>query len=194
MRPGPELRRAALLDRDGVLNVDHGYVHRPDQWQWTEGAVAALARLQGAGYALVIVSNQSGLARGLFSQAQYQTLCDWLQADLARQGIRLDGIYHCPHLPDATVPAYRRDCACRKPAPGLMLQAAHELHLDLGGSLLFGDKGSDIEAGRAAGVGRCIGIEAPVDAGGKRYDIASARPDAIYPSLAAAVEALIAPP
>ncbi len=148
-------RRAAFIDRDGVINEDRGYVHRREDFAWRPGAVDALARLQRAGRALVVVTNQSGIARGLYTLADLQALHGWMQDELQRQGVALAGIYACPHHPQAVRPEFRSDCDCRKPQPGLILQAQRELLLDLAASCLFGDKASDIDAGRRAGVGRC---------------------------------------
>lgn len=156
LKPPPDspgsLQPAAFLDRDGVLNVDHGYVHRWADFEWMPGAVEALQWLQDQGWALVVVTNQSGLARGYYDAAAFESLCSAMSADLAERGITLSGIYHCPHLPDAQVPAYRQRCNCRKPAPGMLLRAANELRLDLQQSILVGDKASDMDAAAAAGL------------------------------------------
>jgi len=155
----PVLRKAAFLDRDGVINQDRAYVHRWEDFEFVPGAIEGMRRLQEAGYALVIVTNQSGLARGYYTEAQYQALTAALRAELARQGVKLDGVYHCPHHPKGTVPELSIDCDCRKPAPGMVLQAARELGLSLPDSLLIGDKPGDIEAARAAGVGRAYQVQ-----------------------------------
>jgi D-glycero-D-manno-heptose 1,7-bisphosphate phosphatase len=147
--------RAAFIDRDGVLNADHGYVFRIEDFHWLPGAIDALAALQQAGYALVVVTNQSGIARGLYTPAELDRLTAHIRTDLQRHGVTLAGHYACPHHPDALLPEYRTDCRCRKPQPGMIEQAAHEIGIDLAASCLFGDKASDIEAGRRAGVGRC---------------------------------------
>lgn len=158
------LRPAAFIDRDGVLNEDHGYVHRREDFQWLPGAIDALARLQQAGYTLVVVTNQSGIARGLYTLADLERLHAWVLDVLRRQGVALAGIYACPHHPQALLPEFRLNCVCRKPGPGLIEQAAREHGIDLAASCLFGDKASDIVAGRNAGVGRCWLVGAPVAA------------------------------
>ena len=153
------LRKAAFLDRDGVINLDRAYVHRWEDFEFVPGAIEGMRRLQAAGYALVIVTNQSGLARGYYTEAQYQALTQSLLNELKQQGVQVEGVYHCPHHPKGTVPELARDCDCRKPEPGLVLQAATELGLSLPDSILVGDKPSDIEAARAAGVGRAYLVD-----------------------------------
>jgi D-glycero-D-manno-heptose 1,7-bisphosphate phosphatase len=152
-------RKAAFLDRDGVINKDKAYVHRWEDFEFVPGAIDGMRRLQDAGYALVIVTNQSGLARGYYTKAQYQALTEAFHQALAGQGVKLDGVYHCPHHPKGSVPALAVDCDCRKPAPGMLLQATRELGLSLPDSILVGDKPSDIEAARAAGVGRAYLVQ-----------------------------------
>ena len=163
--------RAVFLDRDGVLNHDRGHVSRPEDFTWLPGVMHALRALRHAGWKLVVVTNQSGIARGLHGPGEYENLTAWMRADLAQHGIALDGVYHCPHLPDAPLAAWRRQCDCRKPAPGMLRRAARDLGLDLGACVMVGDKPSDVVAGRAAGVAACVRIaaiandvEAPADA------------------------------
>lgn len=150
----PALRKAVFLDRDGVINRDHGYVYRWEDFEFIPGAIDAMRLLKKAGYALVIVTNQSGIARGYYTEKQYKQLTAALQAELSRQGVSVDGIYHCPHHRQGTVAEYAIECDCRKPGPGLILQAARELGLSLPDSLLIGDKPTDIEAALLAGVGQ----------------------------------------
>jgi rfaE bifunctional protein nucleotidyltransferase chain/domain len=152
------LRKAAFLDRDGVINKDKAYVYKWDDFEFVPGVIEGLQRLQATGHALVVVTNQSGLARGYYTEKQYQELTAQFQSALDAFGIKLAGVYHCPHHPKGSVAALTTRCECRKPAPGLILKAAQELGLSLADSLLIGDKSSDIAAARAAGVGRAYKI------------------------------------
>ena len=153
MEPDPKfLRRAAFLDRDGVINVDRGYVFQRADFEFVPGVLEAAAQLANDGFALVVVTNQSGIARGLYSEDQFRALTAWMVDSFAAAHAPLAGVYSCPHHPTEGTGAYRRDCDCRKPAPGLLLRAAHDLNIDLGRSVLFGDKLSDLEAALAAGV------------------------------------------
>ena len=152
-------RQAAFLDRDGVINRDRAYVSRWEDFEFVPGAVDAMRRLKKAGYALVVVTNQSGIARGYYSEAQYQALTAAMQQALLDAGAAVDAVYHCPHHPKGKVAELAIDCDCRKPAPGMILRAAKELNLSLADSILVGDKPSDIEAARAAGVGRAYIVQ-----------------------------------
>ncbi len=190
--PAAGLRRAAFLDRDGVINVDHGYVYRREDFDFIPGALAACAELCRCGLALVIVTNQAGIGRGRYGEADFERLTDWMKGEFAAAGAPLAGVYHCPHHPEAALGAYRRACGCRKPAPGMLLTAARELALDPARSVLFGDKASDIEAAVAAGVHHRILLGTD----GRAMPPAGLAPQATarHPSLAAAVrsEALLA--
>ncbi|MGM3174744.1 D-glycero-beta-D-manno-heptose 1,7-bisphosphate 7-phosphatase [Dickeya lacustris] len=144
---------AVFLDRDGTINVDHGYVHEIDRFQFIDGVIDALIELKKMGYALVVVTNQSGIARGKFSEAQFETLTEWMDWSLADRGVDLDGIYYCPHHPEAVNDDYRQQCNCRKPEPGMLLDAERYLHIDMASSYMVGDKAEDMQAAKAAGVG-----------------------------------------
>ncbi|KAE9530159.1 D-glycero-beta-D-manno-heptose 1,7-bisphosphate 7-phosphatase [Testudinibacter aquarius] len=149
------MEKAIFLDRDGTVNVDHGYVHEIDQFDFINGSIEALAELKKMGYLLVLVTNQSGIARGYFSEEQFLQLTEWFDWSLADRGVDFDGIYYCPHLPDG-VGEYRQDCDCRKPKPGMLLQAIQELNIDPNRSFMIGDKIEDLMAGKAAGVAHNI--------------------------------------
>ena len=146
-------RPAVFFDRDGVLIEDCGYPHKPEHLALIPGAIAAVRRVNALGYAAVVVTNQSGVARGLFSEDQMHAFHDLLIQAFEAEGARFDAIYACPFLPDAEVEAYRHpDHPDRKPNPGMLLRAIADLDLDPARSLMVGDKASDMEAAARAGV------------------------------------------
>jgi D-glycero-D-manno-heptose 1,7-bisphosphate phosphatase len=145
-------RPAAFIDRDGVINVDLHHVGRPEDFHLLPRATEGLRTLAAQGYALVVVTNQAGIAKGLYDEAAYQHLTRHMASLLQADGVELAGVYHCPHHPQGTIGRYAVACDCRKPAPGMLLRAAADLDLDLTRSVLVGDKPSDTAAGRAAGV------------------------------------------
>lgn len=157
--PSTPLRKAAFLDRDGVINVDSGYVGRWEDFCFAPGIFELLNRLMADGYLLVIVTNQSGIARGMFTEKDYLRLTEKYLDALAANGIKIDAVYHCPHHPQGSVAQYSIRCDCRKPAPGMILRAIRDLGIDPAKSLLIGDSERDLEAGRAAGVGELILIK-----------------------------------
>lgn len=144
-------RRAVFLDRDGTLNIEKDYLHRPDDFQFVPGAPEAIRLLKDAGFMVIVVTNQSGVARGYFGPAEVETLHCHIQELLAGYGTRIDAFYYCPHHPAEGVGAYRVNCDCRKGQPGMLLTAALEHHLDLANSFMIGDKAIDVEAGARAG-------------------------------------------
>lgn len=148
MTPKP----AVFLDKDGTLITDIPYNVAPEHIHLTRGAVEGLRALQEAGYLLVILSNQSGVARGIFPEVALRGVEDYLRKTLSsRYGIELAGFYYCPHHPHGRIPRYAFDCACRKPRPGMFYQAARGLGIDLGASWMVGDLLDDVEAGHRAG-------------------------------------------
>lgn len=179
-------RKAAFIDRDGVLNEDRAYVHRIEDFEFLPGAIEAMRLLKSAGYLLVVITNQSGIARGIYTEADYLALTEHMRQRLAAEGVSLDAVEYCPHLPDAPVGRYRADCDCRKPKPGMLRRAIQTLDIDPGASFLVGDRLSDIEAGRAAGIGRCFLVRT----GYPLLEEAVARADAVYDDLLACVRAL----
>jgi len=147
-----EKSRALFLDRDGVVNEEVGYLHHSEDVRWVAGIVTLCRTAQSLGYKLVVVTNQSGIARGLYSEEQFQLLMSWMRAELARHGIALDAVYHCPYHPEHGVGEYKCEHEDRKPSPGMLLRAARDLHLELSHSILVGDRCSDLGAAQAAGL------------------------------------------
>lgn len=148
------MNRFVFLDRDGTLVRDPGYVHRIDDYELLPGVVAGLRQLQAAGWKLAIVTNQSGIGRGFFDERDFQAFQEHLLADLAAQGVTIEGAFYCPHAPD-------EGCTCRKPAPGLLERAHDELDADLSESWMIGDSARDAEAAAAAGLRGSIWIGGP---------------------------------
>ncbi|HEV2270377.1 MAG TPA: D-glycero-beta-D-manno-heptose 1,7-bisphosphate 7-phosphatase [Steroidobacteraceae bacterium] len=180
-------RKAAFIDRDGVLNEERAFVHRIADFAFVPGAVAALQALQGAGYVLVVITNQSGIARGLYAEAEYLALTAHMRERLHAAGVRLDAVEYCPHLADAPVERYRIDCDCRKPKPGMLTRAIRTLDIDPKTSFIVGDRLSDIAAGRAAGLGRCFLVRS----GYPLPDEALAQADAVYDDLLACAQSVL---
>lgn len=149
------MNKAVFLDRDGTINVDHGYVHQIDDFQFIDGVIEAMLALKKKGYLLVLVTNQSGIARGYFTEEQFLRLTEWFDWSLADRGVDFDGIYYCPHHTDG-VGEYKEDCDCRKPKAGMFLQAIKELNIDPTQSIMVGDKLEDLLAAEKAGVGTKI--------------------------------------
>ena len=142
---------AVFLDRDGTVIEDPGYLNHPDQVKLLAGAGEAIRELQQLGFKTVVVSNQSGVARGLVTEELLEQIHERLRSKLASLGASLDGIYYCPYHPEGVIPKYRRDSDWRKPKPGMLLAAAQEMDLDLKSSWMIGNSQSDIDAGRNAG-------------------------------------------
>jgi D-glycero-D-manno-heptose 1,7-bisphosphate phosphatase len=151
--------KALFLDRDGVINVDHGYVCTPERTEFIDGIFELCRAAKQARHLLVVITNQAGIGRGYYSEQQFLDYMNWMRTVFQQHGAPLDAVYHCPHHPTDGVGDYRRECDCRKPAPGMILHAQWELGLDLARSTLVGDKTSDMAAGRVAGVGSCILIK-----------------------------------
>lgn len=145
--------RALFLDRDGVINVDHGYVHSVDNFHFVDGVFDLVKAAREAGFVVVVVTNQAGIARGYYSEEQFQRLSEWMCEQFERRGGAIDRVYFSPYHPTAGTGKYLKDEDTRKPRPGMILQARQELGLSLERSILVGDKPSDIQAGHAAGVG-----------------------------------------
>lgn len=147
-------RPALFLDRDGVINVDHGYVYRPEDCEFVPGIFSLVARANQLGFRVLVVTNQSGIARGYYDEAAFQDFCRWQQAQFAAQGAHIDHFFFCPHHPEGKVAAYAQRCDCRKPGSGMFRQAGEQFAIDLARSVMVGDKPIDMEAALGAGVGR----------------------------------------
>jgi len=144
-------RAAVFVDRDGCLTEEVGYVNHVSRIRLLPRAADAIRRLNGAGVPAIMVTNQAGIARGYFTEALLHAAHAEMVRQLAAAGARLDGLYVCPHHPDEGEPPYRMNCDCRKPRPGLLQRAARELGLDLAGSVMVGDKISDVAVGQSVG-------------------------------------------
>jgi D-glycero-D-manno-heptose 1,7-bisphosphate phosphatase len=149
------MRPALFLDRDGVINIEKDYLYRIDDFEFIHGIFPTLRKASSCGYALIIVTNQAGIARGYYSEEDYIILRDWLFEEFAKQEIKIDAEYFCPHHPSCKGP-YGIECECRKPKPGMLISASHDYDIDLKSSIMVGDKESDIGAGFNAGVRRLV--------------------------------------
>jgi len=141
------MKKALFIDRDGVINVDKVHVSGIDQFEFTDGIFDLCRKYSESGYLIAIITNQAGIAKGLYTLNDFQILMSWVVKQFEEQGIRIEKVYHCPHHPEFTGP-----CSCRKPEPGMILSAVMELDLEIEKCVLIGDKESDIEAGRRAGI------------------------------------------
>ena len=150
------MKRALFLDRDGIINEDRHYVHRIEDFHFIDGIFDLCRAATDAGLAIIVVTNQAGIARGLYTEQQFQALTDWMNARFADQGVKIDQVYYCPHHPVHGTGPYRVDCYCPKPGPGMILQARDDHDICLRNSILIGDKEWDIIAAKAAGVGTSV--------------------------------------
>ena len=180
--------RAVFLDRDGTINVEVQYLNKVEDFQFIPGVPFALKRLKDAGFLLVVVTNQSGIGRGHYDEAALDTVHNHMHEELASFGVTIDACYFCPHHPEHAKGHYLKECACRKPLPGMLQQAAEALDIDLSASFMVGDKLADVEAGINAG---CTPLMVMTGYGAAH---AAQRPEGVqtYPDLPAAVEAILA--
>lgn len=175
------MNAAAFLDRDGVINEDRGYVHKWMDFTFLPGAIDALRRLQHAGFLLVIVTNQSGIGRGYYTESDYAALTACMLDALRSSNVTIHGVYHCPHAPFSSIAD--ATCACRKPLPGLIERALADLPIARSKSFIIGDKASDIAAGRAAKLAAAYQV-----GDGRSIPSATAR----FPDLARCVDDVLA--
>ena len=138
------MNRAIFLDRDGTINVEKHYLFKIEDFEWMPGVLDGLKQLQNQGYLLIILTNQSGIARGYYRESDFFHLNEWMTRTLKNYGVDIAHIYYCPHLPDAAILTYRKACDCRKPKLGMFLQAVHDFDIDLSQSFALGDKLRDL--------------------------------------------------
>jgi len=150
------VKRALFLDRDGIINEDRRYVHRIEDFHFIDGIFDICRAAIDAGMAIIVVTNQAGIGRGVFTERQFHVLTDWMNAQFAGQGVTIDQVYYCPHHPLHGTGHYKLDCLCRKPNPGMILRARDEHCIWLRNSVLVGDKELDIMAAKAAGIATTV--------------------------------------
>ena len=143
------MNKAVFFDRDGVINIDTGYVGRIEDFTFVDGIIPAMQYAQRLGYLLIIVTNQSGIGRGYYTEEDFQQLTTWMNTELAQQGVIIEAVFHCPHTDSD-------HCQCRKPKPGLLLQAIDKFDIDCDNSWMVGDSERDIEAAVAADIGNTV--------------------------------------
>lgn len=148
------MHAAVFLDRDGVININHGHVHKREEFDFIDGIFDVARYAHEQGYKLLVITNQAGIGRGYYTEDDFHQLTAWMCEQFSAAGAPIDRVYFSPYHPTAGISKYLKDDFSRKPHPGMILQARAELDLDLASSVLIGDKASDIQAGIAAGVGR----------------------------------------
>jgi D-glycero-D-manno-heptose 1,7-bisphosphate phosphatase len=144
--------KALFLDRDGVINVDHGYVHKAKDFEFVPGIFDLVRAANANDYKVIVVTNQAGIGRGYYTESQFHALTEWMCQQFKLNGCRIDAVYFCPYHPEHGIGEYRRESDCRKPAPGMLLQAQKDHNINLQASVFVGDKPSDMAAGRNAGI------------------------------------------
>ena len=146
------MNKAVFFDRDGVLNEEVGYLFEIEKFRWTDGAKETIKLCNEKNFLVIVVTNQSGVARGFYTEDDVKKIHNFMQEDLKNFGAHIDAFYYCPHHPEGAVESYKKICDCRKPKPGMIFQAAKDFDIDLKNSILFGDSQRDIDAARNAGL------------------------------------------
>jgi D-glycero-D-manno-heptose 1,7-bisphosphate phosphatase len=178
-------KRAVFVDRDGTIIEDTGYISSSKEVSFIPGSIAAVKRLNQAGFQVIVITNQSGVARGIFSEDRLQTVDKHIQKHVLSGGAHIDAFYYCPHHPEHGVYPYRQACECRKPEPGLIKKAAREHQIDLSRSFMVGDHSCDIQAGKKAGVRTVFVLTGH---GSREKEKLAERPDHTAANLSAAVD------
>ncbi|KGJ93626.1 D-glycero-beta-D-manno-heptose 1,7-bisphosphate 7-phosphatase [Thalassotalea sp. ND16A] len=146
------MNRTLFLDRDGIINVDHGYVYKPQEFEFVDGIFEVCRYAQELGLQIIVITNQSGIARGMYSEQDFLKLSEWMKAEFIKEQVIITDVYFCPHHPTKGLDAYKIACDCRKPKPGMILSAAKKHNIDLKQSIFIGDKTSDMTAAQDAGI------------------------------------------
>jgi len=154
MNSGKNKNKALFLDRDGTINIEKNYVHKIEDFEFIDGVIELILGYVKQDFLVIVITNQAGIARGYYTEKDYQKLTDWMLAELRKKGIIIKKVYHCPHHPEIT-----GECQCRKPNPGMIFQAIQDFNIDPVKSVLIGDKKSDILAGINAGIGKNLYIQ-----------------------------------
>jgi len=150
------MNKALFLDRDSIINVDHGYVYKIDEFEFIPEIFELCQQAITHGYIIIVITNQSGIGRGKYSEQDFLQLTSWMKAKFKQEGIQIEGVYFCPHHPISGIGDYKQQCSCRKPAPGMINQAVFEHNIDTTQSIFIGDKVSDMKAAQAANIKKCI--------------------------------------
>lgn len=143
------MNRALFLDRDGVINIEKEYLYKIEEFEFIDGVFETCRYFQDLGYLIIVITNQAGIARGFYNEEDFKIITDWMLKEFEKEGVKITKVYYCPHHPE-----FSEECECRKPKPGMILEAQKEFNIDLAKSILVGDKNSDIEAGITAGIGK----------------------------------------
>ena len=180
--------KAVFLDRDGTINVDRGFVYRIEDFEFMDGAIEAIHLLNRNSFKVIVASNQSGIARGYYTEEDLKRLHRFINGELAKYGGWIDRFYYCPHHPQAKIEKYRANCRCRKPKAGLLERAIEDFDVNITQSYLVGDSLRDIEAGKAVG---CRTILIAPELGAKKVDFSKEVANWVMPSLSSAVEHIL---
>jgi len=146
------MNKALFLDRDGIINIDHGYVFQKENFEFSDGIFELCAKAKASGFLIIVITNQSGIGRGKYTEADFELLCDWMKSEFLKKDISIDDIFYCPHHPTSAKGDYLAACYCRKPEPGMILAAQKKHDIALEQSVFIGDKKSDMLAANSAGV------------------------------------------
>ena len=171
--------KAVFLDRDGVINIDHGYVHKMEEFDFMPNIIELCQHLKRLGYKLIVATNQSGIGRGYYTEDDFLKLSEWMKTQFAESQCPIDALYYSPFHPEKAKHPYLKNSECRKPAPGMLLQAIKDFDLEPSDCVMIGDNETDMQAAKAAGIGRSIVLNAP----SKDTNTANTHADEIWQAL-----------